>query len=233
MRKKPIIAIDGTAGAGKGTAGRLLAEKLNYIYVDSGSIYRALALKAIEKKIDLNKEKELTELTKNTTLKFQKKNNAVRLFIDGRDVSSDIRSEQIGQAASMISAKKGVREGLLGIQRKAGETGGIVMDGRDIGTVVFPDAEIKFFLDASLKVRSKRRYLEQKEKGLKSSLKDTIRKVEKRDHNDSRRKIAPLKKADDAIYIDTSKMTPDEVLKTLLRHCKKKLNKLKKKNMVH
>lgn len=228
MKKKLIIAIDGTAGAGKGTAGKLLAEELNYIYVDSGSIYRALAFKAIEQKIDLDKEKELTELTKNTTLRFQKKNNAVRLFIDGRDVSSAIRSEQIGQAASRISAKKGVRKGLLGIQRKVGKSGGIVMDGRDIGTVVFPDAEIKFFLDASLKVRSKRRYLELKEKGLKTSLKDIIREVEKRDHNDSRREIAPLKKADDAIYVDTSKMTPEEVLKTLLIYCKEKINKLKK-----
>ena len=232
MKKKLIIAIDGTAGAGKGTIGRLLADKLNYIFVDSGSIYRALALKAIEKKIDLDKEKELTELTKKTTLRFQKKYNAVRLFIDGRDVSNTIRSEQIGQAASSISAKKGVREGLLGIQREIGKNGGIVMDGRDIGTVVFPDAEIKFFLDASLKVRSKRRYLELKEKGIKTSLKAIIREVEKRDFNDSRREIAPLKKADDAIYVDTSKMTPDEVLKTLLRYCKEKINK-QKMNIIH
>jgi len=224
LKKRLIIAIDGPAGAGKSTAGRLLAAKLNYIYINSGSIYRAIALKAIEKKIDLDQEKQLTELTKNTKLMFQKKNKEVSLLVDGKDVSNALRSERIGQAASQISAKKGVREALLGIQRKLGKNGGIVMDGRDIGSVVFPDADIKFYLDATLKERSRRRYLEQRKKGLRVSQKDVIKEIKRRDHNDSKREIAPLRKTREAIYLDTTNMTPKEVVKILLKYCLKKIN---------
>src|SRR3989338_449104 len=207
-----IIAIDGPAGAGKSTVAKILAKELGFLYIDTGAMYRALTLKAIENKIDINDFPRLIEMAAKTSIDL--KNNpdgSLQVFLDGRDVSRQIREPRITKWVSEIARIKEVREVMLGIQRRLGQQGDSVLDGRDIGTVVFPDADKKFYIDADFSERVKRRYQELKGAGEGVTLEDIELDLRNRDTIDSTRECAPLKKAEDAICIDTTKMSIEEV----------------------
>lgn len=225
-RKKLIIAIDGPAGAGKSTIGKLIASNLGYVYVDTGALYRAIGYLAIENKIDMSSEKALTELALHTTLAYEQTKGGTRLIANGEDVTGKIRTQEVSLAASKVSSYEGVRKSLLDIQRDIGKNGGIVIDGRDIGTVIFPDAEVKFFLDANSAERANRRYKEQISRGEKVDAKRVLEEMNKRDRDDSSRECAPLKIADDAIYIDTTGKNVTEVLAETLNYIEKQLSEL-------
>ena len=210
MKKGLIIAIDGPAASGKSTTAQLLAEKLGYVYIDTGAMYRACALKAKKMGIDINDEESIRELLDDIDIRIENHNSKNRIFLDGEDVSEDIRADDISALASAISAIPAVRYKMVELQRKMGEKGGVILDGRDIGTFVFPTAEVKFFLTASPEVRAKRRWLELQQKGINKDFSEVLADLVKRDNNDSQRALAPLKKADDAIEIDTSNMTIEE-----------------------
>jgi CMP/dCMP kinase len=212
----PVIAIDGPSGAGKSTIAKLLARRLKYAYIDTGAMYRAIGWKATREGIDLADEHALAELVSRTKVTFNGGSADPKVSGDGRDVSGEIRTPEMGMAASAVSRSKTVRARLLELQRELGADGGVVMDGRDIGTVVFPDAEVKFYLDATAEERGRRRYQELKEKGLDVELARITGEIAMRDLQDSRRDIAPLRKADDAILIDSSRLTVEEVLERML-----------------
>ncbi|HQK57121.1 MAG TPA: (d)CMP kinase [Candidatus Syntrophosphaera thermopropionivorans] len=210
MKKGLIIAIDGPAASGKSTTAQLLAEKLGYVYIDTGAMYRACALKAKKMGIDINDEESIRELLDDIDIRIENHNSKNRIFLDGEDVSEDIRADDISALASAISAIPAVRYKMVELQRKMGEKGGVILDGRDIGTFVFPTAEVKFFLTANPEVRAKRRWLELQQKGINKDFSEVLADLVKRDNNDSQRALAPLKKADDAIEVDTSNMTIEE-----------------------
>ena len=210
MKKGLIIAIDGPAASGKSTTAQLLAQKLGYVYIDTGAMYRACALKAKKMGIDINDEESIRELLDDIDIRIENHNSKNRIYLDGEDVSEDIRADDISALASAISAIPAVRYKMVELQRKMGEKGGVILDGRDIGTFVFPTAEVKFFLTANPEVRAKRRWLELQQKGINKDFSEVLADLVKRDNNDSQRALAPLKKADDAIEVDTSNMTIEE-----------------------
>ncbi|MDK8282290.1 MAG: (d)CMP kinase [Peptoniphilus lacrimalis] len=203
------IAIDGPAGSGKSTVAKKIAEKLNIIYIDTGAMYRAITLKL--KDID---KKYYQEACNNTNIEFI--NN--KIFLDGKDVSSQIRSEEISKLTSDISKIDFVRKKLVSIQKEIADKNSVVMEGRDITTVVLPDADYKFYLNASPEIRAKRRTLQLKEKGLNADYKEIIRDIKKRDNNDIKRENSPLKVADDAIVIDSSNLTAEESIEKILSY---------------
>jgi len=207
-----IVAIDGPSGAGKSTVARLLAQRLGYIYIDTGAMYRSIGWKAQQERIDPADEKSLADLCARTEVTIKKDNSDPRFYVDGFDVTNEIRTPDMGMMASAVSKSPAVRARLLTLQRALGKNGGVVMDGRDIGTIVFPDAERKFFLEATTEERGKRRYRELKEKGMAVDLLRITKEIKDRDEQDSGRLIAPLRKADDALLIDSSVLSIDEVI---------------------
>ena len=214
-----IIAIDGPAGAGKSTVARIIAQKLGFLYIDTGAMYRALTLKALERKIDAKDIPALIEMVRSTNIDLtNNQDGSLKIFLDGQDVSGPIRQPRITRLVSDIAKIKGVREIMLGWQRKFGKLRDSVLDGRDIGTVVFPDADKKFYIDAEFSVRVRRRYKELKELNQDVTLKDIEKDLRNRDNIDSTREFAPLKKADDAIYIDTTNMAIEEVVNKVLSY---------------
>ena len=215
-----VIAIDGPSGAGKSTVARRLAERLGYIYIDTGAMYRAIGWKAKREGIDPDDEAKLADLCGRTEVTIKKDNSDPRFFVNGIDVTGEIRTPEMGMMASAVSKSPAVRARLLTLQRELGRGGGVVMDGRDIGTVVFPDADVKFYLDASAGERGKRRYLELKAKGMDVDRTRITKEIEERDRQDSGRALAPLKKADDALLIDSSAMSIDDVLDRMLSEIK-------------
>jgi len=217
MGKGLIIAIDGPAASGKSTTAQLLAKKLGYLYIDTGAMYRACALKAKKMGIDINDEESIRNLLDFIDIRIENDNSKNRILLDGEDVSEDIRADDISSLASAISAIPAVRYKMVELQRKMGEKGSVILDGRDIGTFVFPDAEVKFFLTASPEIRAKRRWLELQQKGIDKDFSEVLADLVKRDNNDSQRALAPLKKAEDAIEIDTSNMTIEEQTETLYK----------------
>jgi len=217
MEKGLIIAIDGPAASGKSTTAQLLAKKLGYLYIDTGAMYRACALKAKKMGIDINDEESIRNLLDFIDIQIENDNSKNRILLDGEDVSEDIRADDISSLASAISAIPAVRYKMVELQRKMGEKGSVILDGRDIGTFVFPDAEVKFFLTASPEIRAKRRWLELQQKGIDKDFSEVLADLVKRDNNDSQRALAPLKKAEDAIEIDTSNMTIEEQTETLYK----------------
>ncbi len=214
---KFLITIDGPAGAGKTTVSKILAEKLGYKYIDTGALYRGLAYKAVISNIDKDEDIALKEICFDVDLKFINIDNKSSLFLDGEDISPFIRTPAISMLASYISAKPFVREALLDIQKRLGKDRCAVFEGRDMGTIVFPDADFKFFLDASVKVRAERRYKELlKNSDFSGTLEEVEKDIIKRDKNDSSRSIAPLKPAKDAIIIDSSRLSINEAVQKML-----------------
>lgn len=216
FRERPIVAIDGPAGSGKSTVGRKLADRLGFLYIDTGSLYRAVAWLATQKGITPEDPAGLAELIEKRKIGLEGAGGRRKVTVDGRDISGEIRSEAAGHLASAFSALPEVRGALLGIQRRLGSGGGVVMDGRDIGTVIFPDAEVKIFLTADHDERSRRRWLELTERGIPSELEEVRQDLLRRDRQDSSRDHSPLRAAPDALSIDSTGITPDEVVKRIM-----------------
>ena len=216
------IAIDGPAGAGKSTIAKILSRGLGYIYIDTGAMYRAVALYFIKNGVTADKEEDLSKLLSGLDIDIKYKDGSQILYLNGEDVSERLREEEIGKLASKFSTLKIVREKLTALQRSLAKKENVVMDGRDIGTVVLPDANLKIFLSADSKVRAKRRYLELLEKGVDNiNIDDIEREIVNRDNADMTREISPLKRADDAHFLDTSNMSLDEVVEKITEMIKR------------
>jgi cytidylate kinase len=217
MMKKLLITIDGPAGAGKTSVSRALAARLGYRYIDTGALYRGVAYEVKRQGIDPESEADLTALCDRLQLAFKQKGDQLRLYSASTDISDHIRTPEISMLASAVSAKHVVRKYLLDVQKDIGRQKAAVFEGRDMGTVVFPKADVKFFLDASSQTRARRRYEEIKFRS-DQSLKQVEKDMQRRDQNDSTRSLAPLKPADDAILIDSTDLSIEEVVESMLSH---------------
>jgi cytidylate kinase len=217
LRRRPVVAIDGPAGAGKTTVTRRVAQALGYLLLGTGALYRAVALAARRDSVAWDDAPAVgavaRRIVEGERLRIARADDGQqRVLLDGEDVTEKLHAEEMGGGASQVSAVPAVREALLDVQREAGRNGGIVAEGRDVGTVVFPDAEAKFFLTASVQVRAQRRYDEMRGRGIPAELSAILRDVEERDRRDSTREVAPLVQASDAILVDSSALGPDEVV---------------------
>ncbi len=214
------VALDGPAGSGKSTVAKFLANKLNILYLDTGALYRAVALYALQNGVDVEDEKKVEKLLESLDLQIEYSDGKQITKLSGKDVSKEIRQNAVSNLASKISALKCVREKLLSTQRNIAKSMDCILDGRDIGTTVLPNAEYKFFITASVDCRAKRRYNELLEKGEKVEFEQLKKEIEERDYRDSHREIAPLKKADDAVEIDTSDLNIEQVCQEVLKRIK-------------
>jgi len=213
--KKLIIAIDGTAGSGKSTTAKLVARRLHYLHIDTGAMYRAVALAVLQKKIDPGDRSAVEELTSNLKIRLRQ-SNGIEVLLNDANITDLIRNSEVTAIASKVSSYGGVREKLAEEQREMGKNGGVVLEGRDIGTVIFPDADVKLFFTADIEERARRRLHEMADRGEEVDYKTMMADLAFRDHADSTRKISPLKKADDAITIDTSDLSIDEQVELAL-----------------
>jgi cytidylate kinase len=217
-----VIAIDGPAGSGKSTTARLVAQKLGFVYLDTGAMYRALTHKVLRRNIDVKDQSEILALIKNTKIELRAQKGRIKVFLDDNDITRKIRSAKISHYVSTIAAYKDVRDWMVKMQRKIGEQGKIVAEGRDIGTVVFPRARLKIFLIASLEERAKRRQNDFSRGGKPIHLNKVADELKKRDSKDSSREIGPLRKADDAIVLDTSNLTMEQQVEFVVEQWNKK-----------
>lgn len=220
------IAIDGPAGAGKSTAARLLAEKLGFIYMDTGAMYRAIGVHADDAGIPMDDPQMIARACEDVDITLSYEGGVQHLFLNGNDLTDRLRTEEAGRLASAVSKIGEVRARLVDLQRKLAGTENVVMDGRDIGTVVMPNADLKVFLTASVPVRARRRFLELQQKGVQCDFDDVIRDIEERDYNDTHRAASPLVMAPDAMLIDSSDMTFDEVVACIIQALKEKTGAL-------
>jgi len=220
---KLVITIDGPAGAGKTTVSKALAERLNYKYIDTGALYRGVAFEAMKKGISSDDDSRLEALFAGLELRFIRNDKGVRLFSGEADISGHIRTPEMSMMASAVSSRPVVRKALLDVQRKMGDEKSAVFEGRDMGTVVFPQADVKFFLTADLKIRASRRHKELEEKKSPQELEAVEKDMKNRDQNDSSREIAPLKPAEDAILIDSTDQSVEEVIDQMMDHIHLKL----------
>ena len=209
------VAIDGPASSGKSTISKLIAKKNHFVYLDTGAMYRVVTLAVLKNQISLDDHRAIEQLVQTIEIGFSMQDGKQSVFMNGEDVTDEIRSVEVTRNVSAVSALKEVRTRLVHLQREIAENHSIIMDGRDIGTVVLPQAEIKIFLVASVEERAKRRFIENQEKGIKMSYEELVEDIRRRDHIDSTRKESPLKKAEDAIEIDTTTMTIEDVVKTV------------------
>ncbi|MBM7701704.1 (d)CMP kinase [Metabacillus iocasae] len=216
MEKRISIAIDGPAAAGKSTVAKIIAEKLSYIYVDTGAMYRAITYKAQQHDLDLQNEEALLQLLQHTTIDLQPAEEGQVVLLDKNDVTTEVRSSEVTNSVSIVAKHRAIREEMVSRQQQLAQSGGVVMDGRDIGTHVLPNAEVKIFLLASVDERAKRRHEENSSKGFPSNLQQLKDEIAKRDKLDSEREVAPLKKAVDAIEIDTTSLTIYDVVDRIL-----------------
>ncbi len=215
-----VVAIDGPAGSGKSTVSKRIAKSLGVLYIDTGAMYRAVTLKAIMRGINLEDEKALTELARSTKIDLDEKDGKLRVYLDGEDVASLIRTPELTSKVKYIARVSGVRQEMVNLQRSIGKKHGAVLEGRDISTVVFPDADYKFYLDASVEERARRRHKELKKLGQKVRVGDIKKDIVERDSSDMKRSVGALKKAEDAIFIDTTKLTIDGVVEKILSFIK-------------
>ncbi len=214
-----VVAIDGPAGSGKGTITKIVAEKLNLIYIDSGATYRCVALETLRRNIKLEEEDKIIELAKTLDIKFD---NLQRTWLNGEDVSSEIRSKEVTAIVSQLSSIVKVREIMVDLQRRMANNDNVIMEGRDITTVVFPDANYKFYLDATIEERARRRYLQNKESGIDMSYEEILENIKSRDYNDMHKEVGALMRTDEQIYIDSTNLTIDEVVEEILKHIKER-----------
>ncbi len=211
MHPTPVVTVDGPSGAGKGTLSALLAEKLNWHLLDSGAIYRVLAVAAMHHDLPIDDEAAIVPLASGLDVSFETENNQRRVVLEGEDVTDDIRTEEVGAVASQIASLARVREALLRRQRAFQENPGLIADGRDMGTVVFPDAVVKLFLTASAEARAERRYTQLKDKGMDVNIARLLTDIKARDERDSQRSVAPLVPAEDAVIIDSTDLDINQV----------------------
>lgn len=223
--KRLTIAIDGPSGAGKSTVAKSLAKRLGYNYVDTGAMYRSVALRVKEKDIPPEDELTIRQLALSLHIAFITESDQTHVFCNGEDVTEAIRKPEISRLASTISKQKGLREALVRMQKEMGQGGEVVLEGRDIGTVVVPDADVKFYLDAKSEERVRRRFDEMVEKGLVADLKETREELMQRDHNDMHRDHSPLKKAKDAVLIDSTHRSAAQVVEEMIRIINEKVKK--------
>jgi CMP/dCMP kinase len=219
VKKRLTVAIDGPAGAGKSTVAREAARRLGYLYIDTGAMYRAMALKAKREAVSLDDAAALAALAARAEIRLEPGECGPRVFLDGEDVGEAIRSPEISALSSKVSAVPGVRQEMVRRQRAMGREGGVVMEGRDIGTVVFPEAEVKVFLDASPEERARRRLEDLRAQGIEEPLDAVLEAIRERDARDSRRAASPLRQAEDAVRIDTDDLSAEEVMRRLLALC--------------
>lgn len=226
-RKQITIAIDGPAGSGKSTIAKEIAKAIGLIYIDTGAMYRAVTLKAVKEEIPFTHESALTELAKRVSLEFKMMpDGSLHLFMDGRDVSEGIRTQEVNRGVSAVSAVEGVRKIMVERQRQLGAEGNVVMDGRDIGAKVLPQADLKIYLTASIKERANRRWRELTEKGVSVSKEEIEASLKQRDEMDSKRRIDPLMPAPDSIIIDTTDLEIEEIVEEILGLARRKINVL-------
>lgn len=231
-RRGPVIAIDGPAGAGKSTAAMGLAKALGFLYVDTGAMYRALTLAALRRGLDPDDGASLEELVASVRIEAvfkEAEEPPFRVLLDGEDVTEVIRRPEVSGQVSQVSAHPGVRTRMAEMQRAMAAGGGVVMEGRDVGTVVFPDAEVKFFITASVGERARRRHLELMQKGIQVTLGEVEEDISRRDRLDSTRATAPLRRAPDALLVDTTDITPDEVVRRLMAAVERVLGKTERR----
>ena len=214
------VAIDGPAGAGKSTIAKLVAKEKGYIYVDTGAMYRGLAIHFLKKGIDPENKEAVAKACQDAEVTIGYENGIQQIYLNGENVTEMLRTEEVGNMASKTSAIPEVREKLLVLHRSLAREKDVIMDGRDIGTNILPDADVKIYLTASVETRAERRYKELKEKGEKCDLAEISRDIRERDERDMTREIAPLKKAEDAVLVDSSDMTIKEVVDEICRHCR-------------
>lgn len=214
------IAIDGPAGAGKSTIAKLVAKELGYIYVDTGAMYRGMAIYFLKQNIPSGDREKIAETCKDANVSIGYENGVQQIYLNGENVTTMLREEAVGNMASISSAVPEVREQLLSLQRNLAEKENVVMDGRDIGTNILPNADTKIYLTASVETRAKRRFLELQEKGVDCNIEAIAQDIAERDSRDMDREIAPLRQAEEAVLIDSSDMTIEEVVQAILSHCK-------------
>lgn len=218
VKKSIIIAIDGPAASGKSTTARLLAKRLGYLYLDTGAMYRAFTWKVLNNKIDINNKESLSKLAKRTKIYLEPEDRiGTKVYLDGEEITSFVRSPQVNKYVSLVSMVGGVREEMVRQQREIGKRGGVVAEGRDIGTVVFPKAEVKIFLTCSLEERARRRWREEMERNSCSTKKEVKVELSLRDKLDEERELSPLKKADDAIILDNTFLSINETVGKVLK----------------
>ncbi|MGD0590380.1 MAG: (d)CMP kinase [Bacteroidota bacterium] len=223
-QKKITIAIDGPAASGKSTTAKLVAQKLGYLHIDTGAMYRALTLKALEKKFDVSDQEKIVSLAQTSTIRLEGGNPTTKVFLDGIDITDKIRTPQVNRSVSTVSSYQGVREVMVREQQKIAVDGGVVLEGRDIGTVVLPSAELKIFMVAGVHERVKRRKKDLALCGIETEEKELIKEIETRDRKDSTRDISPLRKAADAIELDTSNLTIEEQVDFIVARAKKTIH---------
>jgi CMP/dCMP kinase len=226
--KKITIAIDGPAASGKSTTAKLVAHKLGYLHIDTGAMYRALTLKALDEKIDLSERKAIVHLAQTSAIRLEVEGGTAKVFLDGIEVSRRIRTQQVNRSVSTVSSYKGVRDVMVQAQQKMAASGGVVLEGRDIGTVVLPQAELKIFMVASVEERARRRKKDLALVGVEAEQDDLVKEIDARDQKDSTRETSPLRKAEDAIELDTSNLTIEEQVDFILEHAKKIIEKKEK-----
>jgi len=217
-KTKIVVAVDGPAGSGKSTVSKMIAKRLNLLYIDTGAMYRALTLKAMKNKVDLNDEAALVRMAHSTRIDLEESGGSLRVILDGEDVTGLIRTPELTNNVKYIARVPDVRHEMVKLQRAIGERSGAVLEGRDIGTVVFPDAKYKFYLDADVGERSRRRHKELLESGQKVSFEDIKKDVASRDESDMKRPVGALKRSPDAISVDTTALTIDEVVEKIISY---------------